>query len=150
MIFKSAHHFSNELLTMGRSAAGMLTFLVAVVLCQTSLAQNKEGAMICNVADLKTLALSINNEQEREKSVTDWLSRFGKTCSVEQIGLIKINLAPWLGTANTPRINRSIESLIAGKNSAQKNYDADVSGFEKTNENSNGAQYPGEKISTRR
>ena len=43
--------------------------------------------MICNVADFKMLALATNDEQAREKSVTDWLVKFGKVCAADQIVL---------------------------------------------------------------
>jgi len=43
--------------------------------------------VICNVADFKMLALATNDEQAREKSVTDWLVKFGKVCAADQIVL---------------------------------------------------------------
>ena len=96
------------------------------------------------------LALTTNDEQAREKSVSDWLVKFGKVCAADQIVLIRTNLAPWLGTANTLKINQSIENLLADKKAAQKNYDADTSELEKNKNNPPANKPAGETVSTRR
>ncbi len=114
-----------------------------------AIAQNKD-AQVCNVADFKMLALATNDEQAREKSVGDWLMKFGKACAADQIGYIRTNLAPWLGTANTLKINQSIESLLAEKKATQKNYDADTSELEKNKNNPLANKPQAETVSTRR
>lgn len=112
-------------------------------------AQNKD-AQVCNVADFKMLALATNDEQAREKSVGDWLMKFGKACAADQIVYIRTNLAPWLGTANTLKINQSIETILAEKKAAQKNYDADTSELEKNKNNALANKPQTETVSTRR
>ena len=115
----------------------------------TAIAQNKDP-LVCNVADFKMLALATNDEQAREKSVSDWLTKFGKVCAVDQIVFIRGNLAPWLGTANTLKVNQSIETLLSEKKNAQKNYDADVSELEKNKNNVPVNKPQTETLSTRR
>ena len=115
----------------------------------SAFAQNKD-AQVCNVADFKMLALATNDEQAREKSVGDWLMKFGKACAADQILYIRTNLAPWLGTANTLKINQSIETILAEKKAAQKNYDADTSELEKNKNNALANKPQTETVSTRR
>ena len=115
----------------------------------TAIAQNKDP-LVCNVADFKMLALATNDEQAREKSVSDWLTKFGKVCAADQIVFIRGNLAPWLGTANTLKVNQSIETLLSEKKNAQKNYDADVSEIEKNKNNVPVNKPQTETLSTRR
>ena len=115
----------------------------------TAIAQNKDP-LVCNVADFKMLALATNDEQAREKSVSDWLTKFGKVCAADQIVFIRGNLAPWLDTANTLKVNQSIETLLSEKKNAQKNYDADVSELEKNKNNVPVNKPQTETLSTRR
>ncbi len=115
----------------------------------TAIAQNKDP-LVCNVADFKMLALATNDEQAREKSVSDWLTKFGKVCAADQIVFIRGNLAPWLGTANTLKVNQSIETLLSEKKNAQKNYDADISEIEKNKNNVPVNKPQTETLSTRR
>lgn len=106
--------------------------------------------MICNIADFKTLALSVNGEQEREKSVNEWLNKFGKICSVDQLIYIRGNFPGWLGTANSPTLNRKVESIIGAKGSSQKNYETDLSGIDKSQTIQTNGNYSTEKMSTRK
>ena len=127
----------------------LLSSLFGLLMGSSAIAQNKD-AMVCNVADFKMLALATNDEQMREKSVTEWLGKFGKICAPDQIVYIRANLAPWLGTANTFKVNQSIETLLAEKRTAQKNYDADTSELEKNKNNTTANKPQAETMSTRR
>ena len=127
----------------------LTTSIFAMLLCSSAKAQTKDAA-VCNVADFKMLALATNDEQAREKSVTDWLVKFGKVCAADQIVFIRANLAPWLGTANTMKVNQSIETLLADKRVTQKNYDADTSELDKNKNNMTPNKPQTETMSTRR
>ena len=127
----------------------LITSIFAMLLSSSAIAQTKDAA-VCNVADFKMLALATNDEQAREKSVTDWLVKFGKVCAADQIVYIRGNLAPWLGTANTMKVNQSIETLLADKRVTQKNYDADTSELEKNKNNTPANKPQTETMSTRR
>jgi len=127
----------------------MVVAASGLLMVGSAFAQNKD-AQVCNVADFKMLALATNDEQAREKSVGDWLMKFGKVCAADQIAYIRTNLAPWLGTANTLKINQSIENLLAEKKAAQKNYDADTSELEKNKNNPLANKPQTETVSTRR
>ena len=127
----------------------LLSSIFGLLMGSSAIAQNKD-AMVCNVADFKMLALATNDEQMREKSVTEWLGKFGKICAPDQIVYIRANLAPWLGTANTFKVNQSIETLLAEKRTAQKNYDADTSELEKNKNNITTNKPQAETMSTRR
>jgi len=123
--------------------------ITGMLLSGSAIAQNKD-VLVCNVADFKMLALATNDEQAREKSVSDWLAKFGKVCAADQIVYIRGNLAPWLGTANTLKVNQSIETLLADKKNVQKNYDADISELEKNKNNMPANKPQTDTVSTRR
>jgi len=127
----------------------VLVAVFGLLIGSIATAQNKDP-MVCNVGDFKMLALATNDEQAREKSVRDWLTKFGKVCAADQIVFIRANLAPWLGTANTLKVNQSIETLLSEKKNAQKNYDADVSELEKNKNNAPVNKPQTETLSTRR
>jgi len=55
-----------------------------------------------------------------------------------------------LGTANTLKVNQSIETLLSEKKNVQKNYDADVSELEKNKNNAPLNKPQTETLSTRR
>jgi hypothetical protein len=124
-------------------------YLLGLLMASSVMAQNKD-VIICNVMDLKMLALTTNDEQAREKSVSDWLAKIGKVCAADQIIYIRANLAPWLGTANTLKINQSIETLLADKKSVQKNYEADTSELEKNKNNLPNNRPTTDTVSSRR
>jgi len=127
----------------------LTTSIFAMLLGSSAIAQTKDAA-VCNVADFKMLALATNDEQAREKSVTDWLVKFGKVCAADQIVFIRANLAPWLGTSNTMKVNQSTDPLLAEKRVTQKNYDADTSEVDKNKNNTTPNKPQTETMSTRR
>lgn len=121
----------------------------AWLMAGSALAQAKEG-VVCNVNDFKMLALATNDEQAREKVVSDWLNKSGKVCAADQIIYLRTNLASWLGTANTLKINQTIENLFNEKKAAEKNYNANTSELEKNNNNPPTNKPSGETVSTRK
>jgi hypothetical protein len=124
-------------------------FILNLCLYGLAVAQSKD-APSCNVTDFKMLALTTNDEQVREKNINEWLIKFGKTCASDQIIYIRANLSPWLGTANTLKINQSIENILTEKKNVQKNYEADTSELEKNKNNASAAKPQTDTISTRR
>lgn len=84
-------------------------------------AQNKNSAapaaapLVCSATDFKALAYTINDAQLREERAKEWLNKYGKVCPVDQLEIILINQAVWLGTANTPAIISSIETIYKQK-----------------------------------
>jgi hypothetical protein len=142
---------------IGRALLFAVLFLALMFGLGSVSAQKKDESspknddpIICNVADLKLLALSINSEQEREKSVSEWLTKFGKICSTDQLIYIRGNFPGWLGTANSPSLNRKVEAIVGGKSSSQKNYEIDIGGLDKSPGNNLPGNYSSEKISNRR
>lgn len=64
------------------------------------------------------LAYTINEVSLREERAKEWLRKFGPTCPLDQIEIIMQNQAVWLGTAQTPPIMASIESIYKQKKAA--------------------------------
>jgi hypothetical protein len=90
-------------------------------------AQNKNSAppaaptapvAACSASEFKALAYTINDAQLREERAKEWLSKYGKSCPIDQIEIILSNQAVWLGTADTPVIISAIETIYKQKKAA--------------------------------
>ena len=90
-------------------------------------AQNKNSAppaaptapaAACSASEFKALAYTINDAQVREDRAKEWLSKYGKSCPIDQIEIILSNQAVWLGTADTPFIISAIETIYKQKKAA--------------------------------
>jgi hypothetical protein len=82
-------------------------------------AQINDKVNICKVHDIKAIALLNNDEQVRVKLTEDWLVKYGKSCEVDQLAVIKNNLPAWLGTANTNQISQTVDSLYLKKKASK-------------------------------
>lgn len=116
------------------------TSYLALLLCFAGLhshawsAQNKNSTaptpsatpLICSATDFKALAYTINDAQIREERANEWLSKYGKVCPLDQLEIILINQAVWLGTANTPSIISSIETFYKKKKAAAEELEKSV------------------------
>jgi hypothetical protein len=97
---------------------------LGVLAFNCALAQNKNtpsspaAAVVCAASDFKGLAYTTNDAQQREERAKDWLSKYGKSCPLDQLELILMNQAVWLGTANTPPIISATESIYKLKKAA--------------------------------
>jgi len=110
----------------------------ALLLCMAGLhlhawsAQNKNSAapaaapLVCSATDFKALAYTINDAQLREDRAKEWLSKYGKVCPLDQLEIILINQAVWLGTANTPAIISSIETIYKQKKASAADLEKSV------------------------
>jgi hypothetical protein len=72
----------------------------------------------CSASEFKALAYTINDAQLREERAKEWLSKYGKSCPMDQIEIILSNQAVWLGTADTPVIISAIETIYKQKKAA--------------------------------
>jgi hypothetical protein len=108
--------------SLSRPRLGWLFFLTfgGFVINDAS-AQNKNTAItpppavVCSATDFKALAYTTNDAQLREDRAKEWLSKYGKSCPLDQIEFILMNQAVWLGTSNTPAIISSIETIYKQK-----------------------------------
>jgi hypothetical protein len=69
----------------------------------------------CLVSDFKLIALSTNNQIEREKAALTWLKKIGPSCSLEKLIIIRNNRANWLGTADTTEVDVLVDTLLGRK-----------------------------------
>jgi hypothetical protein len=67
------------------------------------------------VSDFKLIALSTNDQIEREKAALTWLKKVGPSCSLEKMIIIRNNRANWMGTADTKDIDILVETLLERK-----------------------------------
>ena len=97
-----------------------------------ALAQNKNApapapaALVCAATDFKALAYTTNDAQLREERAKEWLTKYGKSCPLDQIEQILTNQAVWLGTSNTPAISSSIEALYKVKKASAEDLEKAV------------------------
>ena len=97
--------------------AGLFFLGLGLLAFNCASAQNKNTpsspapAVVCSASDFKALAYTTNDAQQREDRAKEWLSKYGKSCPLDQLELILMNQAVWLGTANTPPIISATETI---------------------------------------
>ena len=69
----------------------------------------------CVVADFRTLALTVHNPTERLAAATQWLQSHGDACSLKDIALIKSSSPAWLGSADSPLIQQTMDRYYNAK-----------------------------------
>ena len=67
------------------------------------------------VSDFKLIALSTNDQIERERAALTWLKKVGPSCSLEKLIIIRNNRANWLGTADTTEVDVLVDTLLGRK-----------------------------------
>jgi len=70
-----------------------------------------ESVMSCLVSDFR-LEILTSGERARAQTAFNWLSKFGKDCSLTQLYVIFNQRSQWLGTADTPQIASTLERLL--------------------------------------
>ena len=77
-----------------------------------------EPRPVCVVAEFKGIGLHTHDPQERSVKAAQWLQRNGSACSLAQAITITSNRSAWLGTADTPMLMASIESMVESRQNA--------------------------------
>jgi hypothetical protein len=111
---------------------GMMVSLSVIFIGSPASAQSKNVspttpvATVCSASDFKALAYTTNDAQLREERAKEWLSKYGKLCPLDQIEIILMNQALWLGTSNTPPIISATETLFKQKKASAEDQDKPV------------------------
>ena len=106
--------------------AGLFFLCLGGVALNGASAQNKNTpaspapALVCSASDFKALAYTTNDAQQREERAKEWLNKYGKSCPLDQLELILMNQAVWLGTANTPPIISATETIYKQKKASSE------------------------------
>jgi hypothetical protein len=103
-----------------------LLFGVLTLNCSSAQNKNAPPVLVCSASDFKALAFTTNDAQQREDRAKEWLSKYGKSCPLDQIELILTNQAVWLGTSNTPAISSSIEIIYKLKKASTEDLEKTV------------------------
>lgn len=107
-------------------------FLCGLFVTNFASAQTKSTApapsptLVCSATDFKALAYTTNDEQLREERAKEWLAKYGKSCPIDQLEIILMNQAIWLGTANTPRIISATETMYRQKKASAEELEKSV------------------------
>ena len=100
----------NKALCMQKS---VVWFLALSVVAGVVVAKPGDGD--CVVADFRTLALTVHNPTERLAAATQWLQSHGDACSLKDIALIKSSSPAWLGSADSPLIQQTMDRYYNAK-----------------------------------
>ena len=103
--------------------AWLLSAMLGTAFAQTAKRANLPAApaeprAVCVVAEFKGIGLHSHDPQERSAKASQWLQLNSKACSLAQAITIKSNSSTWLGTAETPMLLASIESLVESRQNA--------------------------------
>jgi hypothetical protein len=90
------------------------TLVISLAAC-TAMAQPKGAKPTCLVAEFRSVALQTHDPRERASKATEWLNRYGPSCSETQMKMIASNRGAWLGHADTVMVSGAIDGLIEGK-----------------------------------
>lgn len=96
---------------------GVFVSLLAGIVSVCASAQTKNpsstttASAACSASDFKALGYTTNDAQLREERAKEWLNKHGKSCAMDQLEIILSNQSVWLGTADTPAIISTIESI---------------------------------------
>jgi len=72
----------------------------------------------CQPAEFREICLTVHDPLERKRRAKDWLAGHGAGCSIEKLLTLKANRQIWLGTADTPDLAATIDTLIDARESA--------------------------------
>jgi hypothetical protein len=83
----------------------------------------------CWVADFRALALTTHQVADRERKALDWLQRYARACTDEQLLMLASNRPAWLGHADTAKIAGAIDKelerrYVAGRGSVGSLFDS--------------------------
>lgn len=74
----------------------------------------------CWVADFRALALTTHQVADRERKALNWLERFARACTDEQLLMLASNRPAWLGHADTAKVAGAIDKELERRYVADK------------------------------
>jgi hypothetical protein len=86
-----------------------------VVLLFPVVAASKPGDVDCVVEEFRTLAMTVHNPTERLAAATQWLRTHGDACSAKDLAFLKSASGAWLGTADSPAIQKVFDGYYNAK-----------------------------------
>ena len=78
-------------------------------------AASKPGDVDCVVEEFRTLAMTVHNPTERLAAATQWLRTHGDACSAKDLAFLKSASGAWLGTADSPAIQKVFDGYYNAK-----------------------------------
>lgn len=74
----------------------------------------------CWLADFRAMALTTQQVAERERKALDWLQRYARACTDEQLLMLASNRPAWLGHADTAKVAGAIDKELERRYVASK------------------------------
>ncbi len=66
----------------------------------------------CVVADFRAIGIDQQDPEQRRSKAIAWLSKHGKSCTAEQLIVMRNNRQQWLGTADNAALAARIDGLL--------------------------------------
>jgi hypothetical protein len=66
----------------------------------------------CVVADFRAIGIDTQDAEQRRSKAITWLSKHGKSCTAEQLIVMRNNRQQWLGTADNAALAARIDGLL--------------------------------------
>ncbi len=66
----------------------------------------------CVVADFRALGIDTQNAEERRSKAFAWLKKYGKSCTAEQLVVMRNNRQHWMGNADNATLAARIDGLL--------------------------------------
>lgn len=66
----------------------------------------------CLVAEIRGIAFTIHNPNDRYLAITEWLNKNGAACSLEKLQYISSNRPNWFGHSDSPALGQVLDQLI--------------------------------------
>ncbi len=66
----------------------------------------------CVVADFRAIGIDTSNAEERRKQAFAWLKKYGKSCTAEQLIVMRNNRHQWMGNADNAALAARIDGLL--------------------------------------
>ncbi len=66
----------------------------------------------CVVADFRAIGIDTATVEERRKQAFAWLKKYGKSCTAEQLIVMRNNRQQWMGNADNATLAARIDGLL--------------------------------------
>ncbi len=66
----------------------------------------------CVVADFRAIGMDTSDAEERRRKAIAWLTKYGKSCTAEQLIVMRNNRHQWMGNADNAAMAARIDGLL--------------------------------------
>ncbi len=93
----------------------LLLGLTGTVLAMAQPVKTTPPPGVCLLADFRAMALTTHDPAQRLEAATKWLQQHARHCSADQLKILGNYRASWMGSADHPKLQGTIDGLIEAK-----------------------------------